>query len=97
MDSNGLEHIKGKAIVEKANLVRIEISQLPKKLPEFKKSRATKDILIASWLENLIKTDLASGKIKPKQLLPKKQNWGTFMLRVHAYSWKGLGQSSRRS
>ncbi len=79
MNSNGLEHIKDKAIVEKANLKRIEISQLPKKLPEFRKSRATKDVLIASWLENWIKTDLASGKISPKQLLPKKEEIAAYL------------------
>ena len=74
MKSKGLEHINDKAIVEKAQLTRIEISQLPKKLPEFKKSKVTKDILIAQWLENWIKEDVKSGKIKPQQLLPKKED-----------------------
>ena len=41
-------HIKNKKNFEKSKLVRIEVSQLPKKLPEFKKSRVTKDILIAN-------------------------------------------------
>ncbi len=79
MNSKGLEHITGKAIVEKAQLKRIEISQLPKKLPEFKKSRVTKDVLIASWLEAWIKTDLAAGKIAPKQLLPKKEDIAAYL------------------
>ncbi len=79
MNSKGLEHIKNKTIIEKAQLIRIEMSQLPKKLPEFKKSRVTKDILIASWLENWIKTDLKTGKIRPQQLLPKKDDIASYL------------------
>ena len=79
MKPRGLEHISGKSIVEKAQLVRIEISQLPQKLPEFKKSKVTKDVLIANWLENWIKADLAAGKIKPQQLLPKKDDIAEYL------------------
>ena len=28
----------------------------------------------------------------PKQCLPKQQNWGSFKLREHAYSWGGLNR-----
>lgn len=79
MDSKGLEHINNKTIVEKAQLKRIELSQLPKKLPEFKKSKVTKDVLISQWLENWIKTDLANGKLKPQQLLPKKEDIASYL------------------
>ncbi len=79
MDSNNLDYIKNKKIVEKAKLTRIEVSQLPKKLPEFRKSKVTKDVLIASWLENWIKTDLKAKKIKPQQLLPKKEDIAAYL------------------
>ena len=79
MNSKGLEHINNKAIVEKAQLKRIELSQLPKKLPEFKKSKVTKDILIAQWLEKWIKEDVAAGKLKPQQLLPKKEDIASYL------------------
>ena len=79
MSSNGFEHIKGAVDIKKANLVRLDVSSLPSKLPEFKKSGVTKDILIASWLENWIREDLNAGKIKPNQLLPKKEDIAAYL------------------
>ncbi|MCR4881081.1 MAG: GntR family transcriptional regulator [bacterium] len=79
MKSNGLEHIKGNKMVKKAGLVRMDLSKLPNKLPEFKKSKVTKDVLIASWLENWIKEDLKSGKIHPQELLPKKDDLAAYL------------------
>ena len=79
MSSNGFEHIKGAVDIKKASLVRLDVSSLPAKLPEFKKSGVTKDILIASWLENWISEDLKSGKIKPNQLLPKKEDIASYL------------------
>ena len=74
MTSNGLEHIQGNKMVKKAGLVRIDLSSLPNKLPDFKKTKATKDILVAAWLENWIKDGLKSGKIRSQELLPKKED-----------------------
>ncbi len=104
MKSNGLEHIQGSKIVEKAKLKRIEASQLPDKLPEFKNSRATKDILIAAWLENWIKCGLKSGKIHPNELLPKKEviaeyigiSTGTVQNAIRYIEDAGLVESKQR-
>jgi hypothetical protein len=41
--------------VSKATLVRIEVSQLPKEIPDFQAPGATKDTLIAEWLKNWLK------------------------------------------
>lgn len=77
--NNGLDYIKSKKIVEKSTLTRISINQLPEKLPEFKKNKTTKDILISQWLENWIKKDLKAGKIQVSQLLPRKEEIGAYL------------------
>ena len=69
---NGLEHISDKLIIEKASLTRVETNLLPKKLPVFKNSKVTKDILIAKWVENWIKQGLKTNKFKAGMLFPKK-------------------------
>lgn len=76
---NGLEYIEGKNIIEKADLDRIDVSLLPKKLPEFRHSNMTKDLLISKWLEKWIETDLKSGIIKENQLLPKKADIAAYL------------------
>ena len=104
MNSRSLEHIKNKKNFEKSKLVRIEVSQLPKKLPEFKKSRVTKDILIANWLKKWINEDLASNKIQPQQLLPKKEDiadyigisTGTIQNAIRYIEDEGLVESKQR-
>jgi len=101
---NSLEYIKDKKNVEKAKLTRIETSQLPKKLPEFKKSLVTKDILIASWLGNWIKEALADKTIQPHQLLPKKEDiaaylgisTGTIQNAIRYIEDEGLVESKQR-
>ena len=104
MKSNGLEHIQGSKIIEKAKLKRIEVSRLPEKLPEFKKSRATKDVLIAAWLENWIKESLKNGKLRPNELLPKKEaiaeylgiSTGTVQNAIRYIEDAGLVESKQR-
>jgi len=104
MNSSSLEHIKNKKNLEKAKLIRIEVSQLPKKLPEFKKSRVTKDILIANWLKKWIIEDVAANKIKPQQLLPKKEDiaayigisTGTIQNAIRYIEDEGLVESKQR-
>ncbi|MDD3765980.1 MAG: GntR family transcriptional regulator [Eubacteriales bacterium] len=74
-----MEYIEGKNIIEKADLDRIDVSLLPKKLPEFRHSNMTKDLLISKWLEKWIETDLKSGIIKENQLLPKKADIAAYL------------------
>ena len=100
-DSNGFSN---NITVEKANLTRLDISKLPTKLPEFKNSRVTKDILVAAWLENWIKSGLATGKLKPQQLLPKKDeiaeyigiSTGTVQNAIRYIEDAGLVESKQR-
>lgn len=58
--------------IQKSELKRIEISQLPKELPNFKNSFESKDTIIKKWLTNWISKGLNSGKLKENTLLPKK-------------------------
>ncbi|MFA6988597.1 MAG: GntR family transcriptional regulator [Candidatus Gastranaerophilaceae bacterium] len=73
-----LGHLADKKKIEKAELRRIEISELPKKLPNFRNSNMTKDMMIAEWLETWIKSDLEKGKIDNQSLLPRKNDLATY-------------------
>jgi len=58
--------------LEKSELKRIEISQLPKEIPNFKNSFESKDSIIKKWLVNWIKAGTQNGNIEANSLLPKK-------------------------
>ena len=58
--------------IEKSDLKRIEVSQLPKDIPNFKNSFESKDSIIKKWLTNWITSGIEKGKIKENSLLPKK-------------------------
>lgn len=58
---------------------RIEISELPKQLPNFKESYESKDTLIEKWLVDWITVSLASRKIKESDLLPQKAQVASFL------------------
>lgn len=58
--------------LEKSELKRIEISQLPKEIPNFKNSFESKDSLIKKWLVDWITSGVKKGNIKENTLLPKK-------------------------
>lgn len=51
---------------------KIEISELPKHIPNFKESYESKDVLIQKWLTDWITSSLESKKIKENDLLPQK-------------------------
>lgn len=51
---------------------KIEISELPKHLPNFKDSYESKDVLIEKWVIDWITSSLESKKIKENDLLPQK-------------------------
>jgi DNA-binding GntR family transcriptional regulator len=65
--------------VSKAGLLRVEISQLPREIPDFQAPGATKDTLIAEWLRNWIIGSLKSGTSTERHLLPKKSEIATYL------------------
>lgn len=58
--------------IKKNDLIRIEISQIKKDLPDLKNISESKSIVIGKWLREWIKEDLASGRIQLNNLLPSK-------------------------
>jgi len=64
--------------IEKSTLTRLNISTLPKKLPNLKDKSKTKDSIIASWLKSWIIDSLKSKKIQSGNLLPKKEDISTY-------------------
>ncbi|OGI17262.1 MAG: hypothetical protein A2287_07030 [Candidatus Melainabacteria bacterium RIFOXYA12_FULL_32_12] len=67
-----LLNLNNKKIITKANLRRIEISELPNKLPDFKTSIRTKDNILADWIIQWIEAGLKEGKLQKNDLLPRK-------------------------
>lgn len=72
----GKEHFKN---VEKASLTRLEITTLPKKLPDFRDKSRTKDSIVAAWLKDWIIESLKSKKIKPGNLIQKKEDISAYV------------------
>lgn len=66
----GKENFKN---IEKSSLSRLDVSVLPKKLPDLKDKSKTKDSIIANWLKCWISDGLKSKKIEVGNLLPKKE------------------------
>lgn len=66
LDYAGLEN------VSKSALVRIDVSMLPKEIPDFHAPGATKDSLIAEWLKDWIGGSMKAGKLTENHLLPRK-------------------------
>ena len=99
-----LSGLNGKKIITKAGLRRIEINDLPSKLPDFKTSSATKDNILADWLTNWIESDLKSGKIRKNDLLPRKAalasyigiSIGTVQTAIRFIEDKGYVESKQR-
>ena len=60
--------------IEKSELKRIEISQLPKEIPDLKNTFESKDSIIKKWLTDWIVSGIKKGGLKPNSLLPKKQD-----------------------
>jgi DNA-binding GntR family transcriptional regulator len=59
--------------IEKSSLSRLDVSVLPKKLPDLKDKSRTKDSIIANWLKCWISDGLKAKKIEAGNLLPKKE------------------------
>ena len=60
--------------IEKSELKRIDISQLPKEIPDLKNTFESKDSIIKKWLTDWIVSGIKKGGLKPNSLLPKKQD-----------------------
>ncbi len=65
--------------LEKNELKRIEISQLPKEIPDFKNSFESKDSVIKKWLTDWITSGVKKGKISENTLLPKKADLAYYL------------------
>lgn len=58
--------------LEKNELKRINITELPKEIPNFKNTFESKDSIIKKWLTDWIISGVKKGKIENNSLLPKK-------------------------
>jgi DNA-binding GntR family transcriptional regulator len=65
--------------VSKAALVRVEINQLPREIPDFQAPGATKDTLIAEWLKNWIVASLQNHTLTENHLMPKKADIAAYL------------------
>lgn len=65
--------------LEKADLKRIDINELPKEIPNFKTSFESKDSVIRKWLTDWIISSFKKGKIKENNLLPKKADLAYYL------------------
>ena len=92
------------AKLEKSELKRIEINELPKEIPNFKNSFEPKDSLIKKWLSDWIVSAFKSGKIKENSLLPRKADLayylgvsvGTIQNAIRSVEDTGLLESKQR-
>ena len=90
--------------LEKSELKRIEINELPKEIPNFKNTFESKDSIIKKWLSDWIVSAFKSGKIKENSLLPKKADLayylgvsvGTIQNAIRSVEDKGLLESKQR-
>lgn len=65
--------------LEKNELKRIEITELPKDIPNFKNTFESKDSIIKKWLTDWITAGVNKGKIEENTLLPKKADLAYYL------------------
>lgn len=102
--STELMELQDKKIISKSNLRRIEVSELPSRLPDFKNSVTTKDNILAQWLINWIESDVSAGKLQKNDLLPRKAtianyvgiSIGTVQTAIRFIEDKGYVESKQR-
>ena len=90
--------------LEKADLKRIEINELPKEIPNFKNSFEPKDSIIKKWLSDWIISGFKKGSLKENSLLPKKADLayylgvsvGTVQNAIRCVEDSGLVESKQR-
>ncbi len=78
-DKSASQQTTGFEKLEKSELKRIEISQLPKEIPDFKNTFESKDSIIKKWLTDWIVSGIKKGGIEPNSLLPKKQELAYYL------------------
>lgn len=71
--TNGFEKI------EKNELKRIDITELPKEIPNFKNSFESKDSVIKKWLSDWITSGVKKGRLEENTLLPKKADLAYYL------------------
>jgi len=99
-----LLNLSEKKIISKSSLRRIEVSELPSVLPDFKNAMTTKDNILADWLASWIETGLKSGKLCKNDLLPRKAvlanylgiSIGTVQTAIRFIEDKGYVESKQR-
>lgn len=67
------------ALVSKASLSRVPVSQMPRKLPDLKSKGVNKDSQIANWLKTWITDGLAKGTLSEANLLPRKADLAKYL------------------
>ncbi len=90
--------------LEKADLKRIDINELPKEIPNFKNSFESKDSIIKKWLSDWIISGFKKGLLKENSLLPKKADLayylgvsvGTVQNAIRCVEDSGLVESKQR-
>ncbi len=83
---------------------RIDISELPKTIPDYKNSKLSKDVLTEAWLTEWIKSALGTKKLMPNDLLPIKSKLayylgvsaGTVQSAIRYMEDKGIVESKQR-
>lgn len=70
---DNLQELENKEYIRKSNLKKIDVSELPDKLPNLRDNSQTKDSIVANWLINWIESGLKEGKLQIGRLLPSKQ------------------------
>ena len=70
---------KGYTKLEKSELKRIELNELPKEIPNFKNAFESKDSIIKKWLTDWITSGFKKGSIKKNTLLPKKADLAYYL------------------
>ena len=90
--------------LQKNELKRIEISELPKEIPNFQNSFESKDSVIKKWLTDWITSGFKKGKLKENTLLPNKSDIayylgvsvGTVQNAIRSVEDTGLLESKQR-
>lgn len=104
VDNASLLNLKEKKIISKSSLRRIEVSELPNRLPDFRNSGTTKDNILAEWIVDWIENALKSKKLSKNDLLPKKAvlanylgiSIGTVQTAIRFVEDKGYVESKQR-
>ncbi|OGI03167.1 MAG: hypothetical protein A2Y25_01335 [Candidatus Melainabacteria bacterium GWF2_37_15] len=71
-ENSELQGLENKQYVKKSTLRKIEVNELPEKLPNFRDHSKTKDNILADWLIQWVNNGLKENKLNINELLPTK-------------------------